>query len=329
WVNVLCSTCGGAAKRETDTMPNWAGSSWYFLRYCDSQNDQAFASPKALNHWMPVDLYNGGMEHTTLHLLYSRFWHKFLWDIGAIPKEVGSEPYKARRSHGLVLAQGGEKMSKSKGNVVNPDEIVQKYGADVLRVYELFMGPFDQQVPWDTNGIEGVRRFLDKVWGVFVARSTQQVASDLERLYHQTIKKITEGIDALQFNTCVSQMMILTNAFQDVGGVPEEMREGYLKILAPFAPHLAEELWHQIGKTDTIHRSSWPTYDPGKLQSDTFELVIQINGKVRDKIVVSSDITEEEAKETALASTSVQKWLEGKTPTQIKYVPGKLLSIVV
>lgn len=331
WVNTTCPTCGGAAKRETDTMPNWAGSSWYFLRYTDPQNDQEFASHEHLKYWMPVNLYNGGMEHTTLHLLYSRFWHKFLWDIGAIPKECGSEPYTMRRSHGLVLAKGGEKMSKSKGNVVNPDEIVQKYGADVLRLYELFMGPFDQQVPWDTNGIEGVRRFLDKVWSVFQSQKLEGESqkSDLERLYHQTIKKITEGIDQLQFNTCVSQMMILTNALQDAGGIPEDMREGYLKVLAPFAPHIAEELWHVTGHNDSIHRSSWPTYDTSKLKASTFELVVQINGKVRDKITVDADIDEATAKEKVMASSQVQKWLEGKEPTQIKYVPGKLMSIVV
>ncbi|MDP3793669.1 MAG: alpha/beta fold hydrolase, partial [Candidatus Uhrbacteria bacterium] len=246
WVETTCPKCGGKAERETDTMPNWAGSSWYFLRYCDPHNDREFASPEKLKYWMPVDLYNGGMEHTTLHLLYSRFWHKFLWDMGYVPHECGSEPYRSRRSHGLILAQGGEKMSKSKGNVVNPDDVVAKYGADVFRIYEMFMGPFDQAVPWDTNGIEGVKRFLDKVWGLFNVGAIHELPlpdDGLQILYHQTVKKITDGIDQLQFNTCVSQLMILTNGFQDAGGVPEEYREGYLKLLAPFAPHLTEEIW--------------------------------------------------------------------------------------
>jgi len=330
WVKTTCPRCGGSATRETDTMPNWAGSSWYFLRYCDPHNDQEFASAEKLKYWMPVDLYNGGMEHTTLHLLYSRFWHKFLWDMGYVPQECGSEPYRVRRSHGLILAQGGEKMSKSKGNVVNPDEVVGKYGADVFRIYEMFMGPFDQPVPWDTNGIEGVKRFLDKVWGLFVnlQPTTYNLQPDIEILYHQTIKKITDGIDQLQFNTCVSQLMILTNGFQDAGGVPEAYQEGYLQLLAPFAPHLTEEIWRQ-SHPDSIHLSSWPTFDASKLQSATFELVIQVNGKVRDRIEVATDISEEEAKGVALKSEKVQTWLEGKSPQKIVYVPGKLISIVV
>ncbi len=311
-------------------MPNWAGSSWYFLRYCDPQNDRAFADPEALKYWMPVDFYNGGMEHTTLHLLYSRFWYKFLWDIGAVPQSCGPEPYRARRSHGLVLAEGGEKMSKSKGNVVNPDDVVSKYGADVFRLYELFLGPFGQSVPWDTNGIEGVKRFLDKVWNLFDAtRYTLHATHSTETLYHQTVKKITDGIEALHFNTCVSQLMILANAYQDVGGVPEEHREGFLKILAPFAPHLTEELWHLSGYEDTIHHSAWPTYDASKLQTTMFELVVQVNGKVRDRISVSADIMEEAAKEFALASEKVKSYLVGKQPKQVIFVKGKLVNIVV
>lgn len=328
WVEVECPSCGGKAERETDTMPNWAGSSWYFLRYCDPHNDNALADPEKLKYWMPVDLYNGGMEHTTLHLLYSRFWYKFLWDLGIVPESCGNEPYAKRRSHGLVLAEGGEKMSKSKGNVVNPDDVVNMYGADVLRVYEMFMGPFDQPVPWDTNGIEGVRRFLEKVWGLFddAKRKTQNVKPELDTLYHQTLKKVSEGIDQLQFNTCVSQMMILTNAFTDAGGVPESMQRGYLQILAPFAPHLAEELWSNMGEKGSIHVSVWPVYDPSKLQAATFELVVQVNGKVRAKLTVDSDISEEEAKQKALEAA--EKWIEGKTPTQTIYVKGKLVSIV-
>ncbi len=328
WVEVDCPSCGGKAERETDTMPNWAGSSWYFLRYCDPQNDQELASAEKLKYWMPVDLYNGGMEHTTLHLLYSRFWYKFLWDIGVIPKECGSEPYRSRRSHGLILAEGGEKMSKSKGNVVNPDDIVAKYGADVFRVYEMFMGPFDQPVPWDTNGIEGVRRFLDKVWNVCHEPAIMAVAGEMEILFNQTAKKITDGIDALQFNTCVSQLMILTNAFQDAGGVPLEYKESYLKLIAPFAPHLAEELWAELGHPESIHRAMWPAYDPTKTKAASFELIVQVNGKMRDKMVVPSDIEEGDAKEVALSSEKAAKWLDGQEIKQVVYVPGKIVNIV-
>ncbi len=329
WVEVACPSCGGRAERETDTMPNWAGSSWYFLRYCDPHNNTAFVGSEPLKYWMPVDLYNGGMEHTTLHLLYSRFWHKFLWDIGAIPKECGPEPYTKRRSHGLILAQGGEKMSKSKGNVVNPDDIIAQYGADVFRLYMMFMGPYDQPVPWDTNGIEGVKRFLDRVWTLCEVPSSEfRVPSSLETLYHQTIKKISEGIDQFQFNTCVSQLMILANAYQDVGGIPEEHREGLMKLLAPFAPHLAEELCSMGGRTSSIHRSSWPVYDESKLGSTTFELVIQVNGKVRDRMTVASDISEEEAKMSALSAARVRTCLSGQEPKKIIYVAGKLINIV-
>lgn len=328
WVNTTCPRCGGPATRETDTMPNWAGSSWYFLRYCDPHNAERFASPESLKQWMPVNLYNGGMEHTTLHLLYSRFWYKFLWDTGAIPESCGSEPYAARRSHGLVLAAGGEKMSKSKGNVVNPDDVLKTYGADVLRVYELFMGPFDQPVPWDMNGIEGVRRFLDKVWSVCEA-PVVTATDEATTLYHQTLKKLTEGIEALQFNTCISQLMILTNAYQTLGGVPSEQRQGYVQMLAPFAPHLAEELWMNLGQTQSIHVSAWPSFDAAKTQSATFELVIQVNGKVRDRVTVASDIAEDEAKRVALASEKVRSALAGQEPNKVLYVPGRLVSIVV
>ncbi len=328
WVETKCPACGGKAERETDTMPNWAGSSWYFLRYCDPQNNEAFASEKALEYWMPVDLYNGGMEHTTLHLLYSRFWHKALWDLGQIPKKCGPEPYAMRRSHGLILAEGGEKMSKSKGNVVNPDDVIEQYGADVFRVYEMFMGPFDQPVPWDTNGIEGVKRFLDKVWRLFESEHPKS-STELETIYHQTVKKISEDIDTLGFNTAVSQLMILTNAFQEAGGVPDDMVEGYLKVLAPFAPHVADELWQKSGHKGSIHVSDWPSYNAKKAVAATFELVVQVNGKVRDRIQVPQDISEKEATKQALASEKVQKFMEGKEPKKIIYVKGKLVTIAV
>ena len=348
WVEVDCPSCGGKAERETDTMPNWAGSSWYFLRYCDPHNDATLADPEKLKYWMPVDLYNGGMEHTTLHLLYSRFWYKFLWDLGIVPEECGSEPYAKRRSHGLILAEGGEKMSKSKGNVVNPDDVVKAYGADVFRMYEMFMGPFDQPVPWDTNGIEGVKRFLDRVWDVFVGAHGDAPATnvrvtgannhsplpELETVYHQTVKKLTEGIEQMHFNTCVSQLMILSNAFADASGVPADMRKGFIQLLAPFAPHLAEELWEKTrggGAPSfdgaSVHRSGWPQYDRFKLQASSFTLVVQVNGKVRAKVEVDSDIAEAAAKAKAIEAAG--KWLEGKKPKQVMYVAGKLVSIVV
>lgn len=329
WVEVKCPACGADAERETDTMPNWAGSSWYFMRYCDPHNDTAFASAEALKYWMPVDLYNGGMEHTTLHLLYSRFWHKILWDLNVLPTEIGSEPYRVRKSHGLVLAADGEKMSKSKGNGVNPDDVVQQYGADVIRTYQMFMGPFDQAVPWDSNGIEGVRRFLDKAWRVLKEASDPAITPGLETIYHQTVKKVGDDIDSLGFNTAVSQLMILTNAFIETGGVPSSFRSGYLQILSPFAPHMTEELWSQMGHAESIHRSAWPAYDPAKVTAATFELVIQINGKVRDKITVPSDISEEDAKTQALSTEKIKALLGDSTPSKIIYIKGRLVTIVI
>lgn len=359
WVNVTCPSCGGDAKRETDTMPNWAGSSWYFLRYSDPKNDAAFASPEKLSYWMPVDLYNGGMEHTTLHLLYSRFWYKFLWDRGFVPQECGSEPYAKRRSHALILGEGGVKMSKSKGNVVNPDDVVGAYGADVFRMYEMFIGPFDQDAPWDTNGIEGIKRFLEGVWTMFNGCidagyvSDHPMSEDLEVLLHKTIKKVGDDIENMKFNTSVSAMMILMNGMAgDV--VPEEHQwsadptrksttltseiagkatlnrfaaETFLKILAPFAPHITEELWERFGHDKSIHQTEWPSFDPSKLQSSTFTLVVQVNGKVRDRLEVSSDISEEEAVQRALASEKVQASLEGKTPAKTIYIKGRLVSV--
>ncbi|MEO5927769.1 MAG: class I tRNA ligase family protein [Patescibacteria group bacterium] len=340
WVNVTCPSCGGEAKRETDTMPNWAGSSWYFLRYCDPHNDEAFASPEKLEYWMPVDLYNGGMEHTTLHLLYSRFWHKFLWDLGHIPKKCGSEPYAKRRSHALILGEGGVKMSKSKGNVVNPDDVVGVYGADVFRMYEMFIGPFDQDAPWDTHGIEGVRRFLDEVNYLFSMMvlnprsvGTNPFADSLdakfEILLNKTVKKVTNDIDNMRFNTAVSSMMILINSFDKVSQFTEKTWETILKILAPFAPHITEELWSQLGHVDSIHLAEWPSYDESKLQSATFTMIIQVNGKVRDKIEAASDITDEEATKLAMQSEKVKAALDGKAPNKVVYVPGRLISISV
>ncbi len=329
WFNTSCPRCGGPAKRETDTMPNWAGSSWYFLRYTDPHNKEAFASDEAMKRWLPIDLYNGGMEHTTLHLLYSRFWYKLLFDMGYIPEECGDEPYAKRRSQGLILAQNGEKMSKSKGNVVNPDDVVKEVGSDVLRTYIMFMGPFDQPVPWDTNGIQGVKRFLDRVWSLYAEAAETAETPALKTLYHQTVKKLTEGIDGLQFNTCVSQLMILSNAYQEAGGIPEIQREGFVQLLAPFAPHLAEEIWQTHGKTGSIHTSGWPTYDPQALESDTYELVVQVNGKVRGKVQVDRSIDEEAARTAALRDETVQRWCEGKTIEKTVFIPGRLISFIL
>jgi leucyl-tRNA synthetase/predicted alpha/beta hydrolase family esterase len=329
WFNTSCPRCGGPAKRETDTMPNWAGSSWYFLRYTDPHNNEAFASDEAMKRWLPINLYNGGMEHTTLHLLYSRFWYKLLFDMGYIPEECGDEPYAKRRSQGLILAQNGEKMSKSKGNVVNPDDVVKEVGSDVLRTYIMFMGPFDQPVPWDTNGIQGVKRFLDRVWSLYADAAEAAETPALKTVYHQTVKKLTEGIDGLQFNTCVSQLMILSNAYQEVGGIPEDQREGFVQLLAPFAPHLAEDIWHTLGKTGSIHTSGWPTYDPQALESDTYELVVQVNGKVRGKVRVDRSVDEETARAAALRDEAVQRWCEGKTIEKTVFIPGRLISFIL
>jgi leucyl-tRNA synthetase len=282
---------------------------------------------------MPVDLYNGGMEHTTLHLLYSRFWYKFLWDLGLVPKKCGPEPYRARRSHALILGEGGVKMSKSKGNVVNPDDVVALYGADVFRIYEMFIGPFDQDAPWDTRGIEGVKRFLDKVWRILsvipAQAGTQKKTNDLETLLHRTIKKVGEDIETLNFNTAVSAMMILANAMADADAVPVETLEAFLKILAPFAPHMTEELWHRMGHETTIHREPWPAYDPKRIVAATFELVVQVNGKVRDRLTVDADISEKEVTAKALASEKVKPYLEGKEPKKVVYVKGRLVGISV
>lgn len=329
WVETACPDCGGPATRETDTMPNWAGSSWYFLRYIDPKNTEAFASDEAMKKWLPVTLYNGGMEHTTLHLLYSRFWYKFLHDCGFIPQECGTEPYAKRRSHGLVLAAGGAKMSKSKGNVVNPDDVVADYGADVLRVYELFMGPFDQAVPWDTNGIEGVRKFLDRVWTLYRAGGEAKETPALATLYHQTVKKLTDGIDQLHFNTCVSQLMILTNAYHAANGIPRAHRRGFLQILAPLAPHMTEELWMHEGEKTSIHLSTWPAYDASRLEAAEYELAVQVNGKLRGTIVVSRDVMEAEAIAQALQESGIAKWTDGKTVQRAIFIAGRLLNIIV
>jgi len=428
WVNTQCPKCGGPAKRETDTMPNWAGSSWYFLRYCDAHNDKRLADSRKLKYWLPVDLYNGGMEHTTLHLLYSRFWHKFLYDIGAVPT---SEPYAKRRSHGVVLAQDSQKMSKSRGNVVNPDEMIKIYGADSLRVYEMFMGPFSQMISWSTQGLVGVRRFLERVWalGIRLGNVEQngkwQMANgkaktqkpkeidaqeniELQNFIHRTIKKISEDLEAMRFNTAVAALMILTNrlseateqcrhaeftlsrrssqrrrilassndavdsgsrlrvavarfgeakarlrscataeALGDTRSINSELRRGkavagmtacamlrrayeiLLVLLAPFAPHISEELWQQLGHKKSIFLEKWPQYSPKLIRQNTFDLVIQINGKLRDRVKAEISITQQQAEKLAQASKKIQQFLSDKQIKKVVFVRDKLINLVV
>ncbi len=326
WVNTTCPTCGGSARRETDVMPNWAGSSWYYLRYTDPKNDTALSSPEALKYWTPVDWYNGGMEHTTLHLLYSRFWHKFLFDIGAVPT---SEPYMKRTSHGMILAAGGEKMSKSKGNVVNPDDIVNRYGADTLRVYEMFMGPFDQAIAWNEENIIGPRRFLERVW-----RLSEHISSDATegevstRILAETIKKVTADIEAMGFNTVISQLMILLNALEKESAISQKTYTIFLGLLAPIAPHITEELWQAVGEEGSVHASPWPTYNESALVQTTATIAVQVAGKVRGSITVSVDATEADVLAMAQNDQHIAKWIVG-VPKRIVYVKGKILNIVV
>ncbi|MEI7749638.1 MAG: class I tRNA ligase family protein [Candidatus Moraniibacteriota bacterium] len=342
WVNTTCPTCGGPASRETDTMPNWAGSSWYFLRYIDPRNDSALADPEKLKRYMPVDWYNGGMEHTTLHLLYSRFWNKFLYDIGVAPT---SEPYQKRTSHGLILAEGGVKMSKSKGNVINPDDIVSDFGADTLRIYEMFMGPFDQPIAWGENGLVGSRRFLERVWKLQEKLTTHNSSATspcadplaktsgqptkIDRLLHRTIVKVSEDIEAMRFNTAVSSMMILVNALEKEPSISNEAFGIFLRLLSPFSPHIAEECWAELGNTESIFLTEWPVADPVMLVEDTVKIVVSVNGKVRDTFEASVEATEDDLKAKALASDKVAKFLDGREPKRVIIIPGKLVNVVV
>jgi leucyl-tRNA synthetase len=345
WVNTKCPKCGGSARRETDTMPNWAGSSWYFLRYCDPENKKELASMKKLRYWMTsgspipvgddkgggIDWYNGGMEHTVLHLLYSRFWNQFLYDIGVVPTR---EPYQKRTSHGLILGPDGEKMSKSRGNVINPDDIVAEYGADALRTYTMFMGPFDQAIAWDTNGLVGVRRFLDRVWFLQSKinenmKTLKHENKTLETMLHKTIKKVTEDIEEMRFNTAIAKLMELSNEMNKEESISLISYLLFILLLSPFAPHLCEELWSLMGGKKSIAFEPWPKFDPAKIIESEITLAIQVNGKLRDTIVVAADMAEDEVKKLALGSDKVQKWLEGKTPKKVIYVKGKLVSIVV
>ena len=327
WVNTTCPHCGGPAHRETDTMPQWAGSSWYFLRYCDPHNDKELASPEALKYWTPVDWYNGGMEHTTLHLLYSRFWHKFLYDIGVVPSP---EPYAKRTSHGMILGENGEKMSKSRGNVVNPDEIVRDYGADTMRVYEMFIGDFEKAAPWSQSSIKGSKRFLDKVWALSDKLTEgDSYRTELESAFHRTIKKVTEDIEGLKMNTAIAALMSLLNDIQGFGGINEAEFKTYLILLNPFAPHMTEELWQQAGFEGMLNEAEWPKYDEAKCADSTVEIAVQVNGKIKARINVAADISAPDAIAAAKADGAVAAAIEGKSVIKELYVPKKLVNIVV
>ena len=327
WVNTTCPCCGGPARRETDTMPQWAGSSWYFLRYMDPHNNDALAGKEALEYWAPVDWYNGGMEHTTLHLLYSRFWHKFLYDIGVVPCP---EPYAKRTSHGMILGENNEKMPKSRGNVVNPDEIVDTYGADTMRLYEMFMGDFQQAAPWKTSSIAGCKRFLERVWGLSEnILEGEGYRAELETLFHQTIKKVGEDIENLKQNTAIAQLMTLVNALIASGGVTRDEYSTLLLLLNPFAPHMTEELWQQLGHETQIAYSKWPVYDEAKCVEATIDLAVLVNGKVRAHLNVPADIEAADAIAQAKDNASVAAEIAGKTVVKEIYVKGKLVNLAV
>ena len=324
WVNTTCPCCGGPAKRETDTMPQWAGSSWYFLRYCDPANEKALAGEEALKYWMPVDWYNGGMEHTTLHLLYSRFWHKFLYDKGVVPC---AEPYQKRTSHGMILGENGEKMSKSRGNVVNPDDIVRDYGTDTLRTYEMFIGAFDLSASWSEDGVKGCRRFLERVWKLQdMIVDGGEYSKELETKMHQTIKKVSNDFEAMKFNTAIAQMMTMVNEFYRVKKVTKKELSTLLILLNPVAPHMTEEMWELIGERGHIYENTWPDYDEAKTVENEVEIAVQINGKIKATITVAKDIAKEEA--IALGKEALGDKLTGNIVKEI-YVPGRIINIVV
>ncbi len=327
WVNTTCPCCGGPAKRETDTMPQWAGSSWYFLRYIDPANNDALASEEALKYWLPIDWYNGGMEHTTLHLLYSRFWHKFLYDEGVVPT---SEPYAKRTSHGMILGENSEKMSKSRGNVVNPDDIVNTYGADTLRLYEMFIGDFEKAAPWSENGVKGCRRFLDRVYSM--AQNVvdgDEYSAEMEASFHKTIKKVTEDIEALKFNTAIAAMMALLNEIGDKGSVNKAELKTFLTILSPFAPHLCEELWQQHGFEGMLANGKWAEYDESKTVDKSIQIPVQVNGKLRATITVAADAEQAEIVAAAKADEKVKAQIDGKQIIKEIYVKGRMVNLVV
>ena len=326
WVNVKCPICGADAKRETDTMPQWAGSSWYYLRYCDPTNKNELASKEALDYWLPVDWYNGGMEHTTLHLLYSRFWHKFLYDIGVVPT---NEPYAKRTSHGMILGEDNQKMSKSRGNVVNPDEVVDEFGADTLRIYEMFIGDFEKSAPWSTSSIKGSKRFLDRTWALMdMVSDDESYSADLESLMHRTIKKVTEDIEQMKFNTAIAALMTLINEFYAKKSVTRGELKTVLLLLNPFAPHITEEMWQQMNFGGMLNESTFPKYDEKLCEDKTSEFVVQICGKIKARIKMATDASKDQLKAAALENENVKKALDGKEIVKEIFVPGKLLNIV-
>ena len=327
WVKTTCPHCGGEAKRETDTMPQWAGSSWYFLRYCDPKNDKALASKEALEYWGPVDWYNGGMEHTTLHLLYSRFWHHFLYDIGVVPNK---EPYAKRTSHGMILGENGEKMSKSRGNVVNPDDIVRDYGADTMRLYEMFIGDFEKAAPWSQASIKGSKRFLEKVFSLSDnVIDGDEYRKELETEFHKTIKKVGEDIENLKMNTAIAALMSLFNAISATGKVNKAELKTFITLLNPFAPHLTEEMWELNGFDGMLNEAKWPVYDEAKCVDSSVEIAIQVNGKIRARINVAADISADDAISLAKEEAAVKADIEGKNIIKELYIPKRLVNIVV
>ncbi|HBR82522.1 MAG TPA: leucine--tRNA ligase [Enterococcus sp.] len=332
WVNVVDPVTGKKGRRETNTMPQWAGSSWYYLRYIDPHNKKELADYEKLKRWLPVDIYIGGAEHAVLHLLYARFWHKFLYDIGVVPTK---EPFQKLYNQGMILGENNEKMSKSRGNVVNPDDVVETYGADTLRMYEMFMGPLDASIAWSENGLEGSRKFLDRVWSLIVDennkmrdRITTLNDGKLDKVYHQTVKKVTEDYENLHFNTAISQLMVFINEAYKVDALPYEYIEGFVQLLAPIAPHMGEELWSILGNDGGISYAPWPTYDEAALVEDEVEVVFQVNGKVRAKSNVPRDLGKDELEKVALANETVQEYIEGKTVRKVIAVPNKLVNIV-
>ncbi|WP_338213795.1 leucine--tRNA ligase [Companilactobacillus muriivasis] len=335
WVNVVDKN-GRKGRRETNTMPQWAGSSWYYLRYIDPNNDNALADYDLLKQWLPVDLYIGGAEHAVLHLLYARFWHKVLYDLGVVPTK---EPFQKLFNQGMILGKGHEKMSKSKGNVVNPDDVVEQYGADTLRVYEMFMGPLDASIAWSENGLSGSYKFLDRVWNLFINDDDYSTLKDgyltdtndgkLDKVYNETVKKVTEDYDALHFNTAISQMMVFVNEAHKVDTMPKAYAEGLVQLLAPIAPHMMEELWSKFGHTESISYAKWPTYDEAKLVSDTVEIIVQVNGKLRDKVEVANGTSKDDLEKLATTDEKVQKFIEGKNIVKVIVIPNKIVNIVV
>ncbi len=333
WVNVVDEN-GRKGKRETNTMPQWAGSSWYFLRYVDPHNDQALADPELLKRWMPVDLYIGGAEHATLHLLYARFWHKFLYDLGVVPTK---EPFQKLYNQGLIL-KNHEKMSKSRGNVVNPDDVVDEYGADSLRTYEMFMGPLNASIDWDDNGPSGVKKFLDRVWRTFVndldldpipsEKVVDENDGKLDKIYNETVKTVTEHFEDLRFNTAISQMMVFMNACQKVDKIPREYAEGFVKLLAPVAPHMMEEIWQVLGHDESVQLAPWPTYDASKLVESTVEMAVTVNGKKRGTFTIAKDASREDAQAAALGLPHVKEFTDGKEIKKVIVVPNKIVNIV-